>query len=319
MSTHETVTILSTDTDDAALRSLAALSLERLGCEVHELIVRSGSTLSGRDPVDNPAVAAALLHSDLVIDLTGGLVGRSDALEEILDEARVLVVDVRSSAQLDGIVTHAGLAKRVEHAGSMLRSGETARIASLAGTSLRVDLAKAQVTASAGQVKEVGDFAHWPGGQVWASGISIDGTVVAMPGDMLVESRHILRSAVRIELQRGLVVEVLGDTIDADALRSSLEANTTETAFAVAAFGWGLHLARNRAGQAQFDLARLEPGAGPCAAGVVNLRLGAQAPEQGLTLCLSNASVTIDHVDAIVEGSLEGSLAPDVYELAASA
>ncbi len=310
------MTVLATDTDDAELRALFALALERLGCTVIELVVRSSTLLQDGDPVDNGAVAAALLHTDLVIDLGGDLVERSSASDEILDEARVIAIDVDSPHDLDRLTAHPGLAKRLGHAVEILDEGTSMRVGSLAGTSLRADLEDAEVSSTSGLATNVGDLVHWPGGAVWARASAIDGTIVAMPGDMLSEARHLLRSPVRLEVNRGKLVEVLGDTVDADVVRSYLEGLDHDDAYTITMLGWGMNLTHGASSLARFDPSRLAAGRGPLTAGLVNLRIGGPG-QQGMTLSLADASATVDSLDIVIEGSLHGTLAPDVYERAA--
>lgn len=312
----ETVTVLATDTNDAELRTLFALALERLECTAIELVVRSAELLHGGDPVDNGAVAAALLHSDLVIDLGRDLVERSMAREEILDEARVIAIDVDTPHDLDHLTAHPGLAKRVDRAVEILDEGSSMRIGSLAGTSLRADLEGAAVSSASGLASAVGDLVHWPGGAVWAQASAIDGTIVAMPGDMLSEARHLLRSPVRLEVTRGKLVEVLGETVDADVVRSYLEGLDHDDAYTITMIGWGMNLTHGASSLARFDPLRLAAGRGPLTAGLVNLRIGGPG-QHGITLSLADASATVDNLDVVIDGSLHGTLAPDVYERAA--
>lgn len=317
----ETAVVLSTDLGDSQLRSLVALAFERVGCEVLEVIVRSGSIFDGRDPVAGDAVASTLINASIVVDLGAGLIEKSSARDELLEETRVLVLDVTSTSQLDHLVAHPGLERRLDRATALLRTGRTMTVTSTAGTSLEIDLADCEIHSTSGLVKEQGQIAHWPAGAVWAhpNETAVSGSVIAMPGDLVCETNHVMRSPVRIELQNGRVVEVLGDTMDADVLRSHLEGLADETAYRVTDVGWGMNFTRHGSDLGVFDAGQVAVGRGPLAAGRVNLRTGhhTAAQQVGVTLSLAHGSVAIDDVLIVSDGTLEGAIAPDVYERAA--
>ncbi len=313
--------MLATDTDDAALRQVFALGLERHGCQVIELIVRSGDLLDGGDPVDIEAVALALTAADLVIDVHGSLVDRSRAADEVTEESRVLAVDIDHLHELDHLVAHPGLAKRLARAAELLEHGSSMVISTDAGTLLRVGLRGSEVQTSAGTVTSAGELAHWPAGIVWArpEPEATSGCVLAMPGDLIHEARHLIRSPVRIEVEKGRITDVIGDSTDADITRTQLEGLGNEHAYDIAQVGWGMNLTRHASELGIFDPLRLAAGRGPLAAGRVNLRTAGSAhgADLGVTLGLGDASVTIDGVEVISAGTLEGVLAPDIYERAA--
>ncbi len=316
----ETVVVLATDEGDPTLRNVVCLSLERLGCRVSEVVVRSGSVVDQGDPVDNEAVAAALLHSDLIVDLSGNLVEQSGALDEILDEARVLVIDVTAAQQLDALVAHPGLSKRLERAAELLTHTQVLTVSTDAGTSLRLEPARTNVRLLSGTAATVGDIAHWPSGIVWigVGDSKVNGSIVAMPGDLIAGVGHVMRSPVRVEVEDGRLVDVLGDTADADVLRSYLESFNDESAYQVTEFGWGMNLTRHAWELDPFDTEHLALGRGVLAAGRVNLATG--TPDEaatGITLSLANAWVLADTTEVVSNGNLEGALAPDIYERAA--
>lgn len=316
----ETAVVLATDVDDPELRELFALSLERLGCAVAEVIVRSGALLDGGDPVDNESVALALTAADVVVDVNGRLLERSNARHEVLEQARVLAVDVADIAELDHLVAHPGLARRLARAEEFLDQGAAMTVSSASGTLLKMSIADVAHRTLTGTTAVAGELAHWPAGQVWCrpKRSTISGCVVAMPGDIVVEAQHLVRSPVRLEINNGKINDVLGDTADADVVRSYLEALDDDHAYDVSEVGWGMNLTRRGSGLGAFDPRRLGAGRGALAAGQVNIRTGSHADtDAGLTLSLSGTSVQVDDVNLIVDGTLDGTLAPDIYERAA--
>lgn len=312
--------MLATDTDQAALRELVALALERIGCETVEMVVRSGAVLDRGDPVDNEAVAVALASADLVIDVNGRLLERSAARVEVLEQARVLALDIDRAEDLDLLVAHPGLAKRLQRAEEALAAATELVLSSEAGTNLAMSIADSATWSSAGTAAEVGMLEHWPAGAVWVRPrrSSITGCVVAMPGDLICEAGHVLRSPVRLEVDEGRITDVLGETSDADTLRSQFEGLDHEMAFDVADIGWGMNFTRRGGELGVFDPRHLGPGRGPLAAGRVDIRTGSRSDTDiGLTLALGRTSVSADHLDLVIDGTLEGVLAPDIYERAA--
>jgi 2,5-dihydroxypyridine 5,6-dioxygenase len=316
----ETAIVLATDIDDVELRGLFALALERLGCQVAEIIVRSGALLDGGDPVDTEAVALALTAADLVVDINGGLLERSTAHDEILEQARILAIDVGSVSEIDHLVAHPGLAKRLQRAEELLEHASSLTVSSPAGTLLKMSVKDVGSRSSPGTVVKPGQLAHWPAGAVWSQPkhSSIAGCIVAMPGDIIHEAGHLIRSPVRLEISKGKINDVLGETADADILRSHLEGVDDEHALDIAEIGWGMNLTRRGSELGPFDTARMAAGRGPLAAGRVNLRSGSRTDaEVGLTLSLGGASVMLDDLELVTNGRLEGVLAPDIYERAA--
>ncbi len=309
------------DTDNADLRNLFALSLERLGCQVAELVVRSGDLFDGGDPVHAEPVALALTAADLVIDTTGSLVAASSARAEILEQARVLAIAVHDIHDIDDLVAHPGLGRRLQRAAELLTYGSSLTIDSHSGTHVDVSLSGATYTSAAGVVLEPGDFEYWPAGLVSAhpGRGAVNGCVVAMPGDSIAEAGHLIRSPVRIEIENGLLTDVLGDSTDADIVRSQLEALDDPRAFHIAEIGWGMNLVRGDSELTVFDPARLGTGRGPLAAGRVNIGIGnaGAVADVGVTLSLGGTDLAIDDVELISRGVLAGVLAPDIYERAA--
>ena len=309
--------MLACDTDDVALRDLVALALERVGCDVAQLIVRSGARLNGRDPVDNEAVALALTSADLVVDVNGSLVEESAACTEVLDQARVLALDVDRVSDLDHLVAHPGLARRLDAADVALRNGSTLNVSSEAGTSLTMNIGEASTRIDNGVAAAQGTLAHWPAGAVWTrpKRSTIVGCIVAMPGDLVVEAGHLLRSPVRIEIDSGKVTDVLGDSADADVVRSQLESLDDDRAYDIAEVGWGMGLTRRSDALGPFDAALLAPGRGLSSAGRINIRAGSRSePGVSVTFSLASGSVAVDGHESVADGQLIGALAPDVYE-----
>ena len=262
-------------------------------------------------------MALALTAADLVIDVNGSLVEESAACSEVLEQSRVLALDIDHVAELDHLVAHPGLARRLRAAESMLRDGSSMRVTAEAGTSLTMNIGEASTRIDNGVASSQGDLAHWPAGAVWTrpKRSTIVGCIVAMPGDLVVEAGHVLRSPVRIEIDSGKVTDVLGDSADADVVRSQLESLDDDRAYDIAEVGWGMSLSRQSQGIGPFDAALMAAGRGLSTAGRVNVRAGSRSdPDVSVTFSLARTSVAVDSQDSVAEGELIGPLAPDVYE-----
>jgi hypothetical protein len=232
----------------------------------------------------------------------------------------VLAVDIGDIGDLDHLVAHPGLLKRLDRAEELVAGASSLDITSAAGTRLRANVTGADLRIDGGIVTAAGTLAHWPAGAVWIQPrqSSITGTVVAMPGDIIHDAHHLIRSPIRLEVSAGRINEVHGDNADADILRALLESLDDDTSHDITELGWGMNLTRGLARIRPFEAERTGPGRGPLAAGQINLRTGDGADAtDGVTLSLSNATLALDELEIIVDGTLDGPLAPDIYERAA--
>lgn len=287
---------------------------ERLGAPL-TTVIAPVAPMHGEDPVTSPVVRAALASATLVIDLTG-TISDSDTCRVVLEDGRLLSVEAESTADLDALVAHPGLGRRLRRASELLATGTSAVLSSAAGTILDIGLTGSAHDAQAVTAAEAGDHGHWPGGAVWIEPRAdiVNGSVIVMPGDILVEPGAMVRSPVRLEISGASVVDILGENSDADLVRAELERLDPDEPCRIAEIGFGLSIERRGTDAAT----RARRGAIIREAGRCSLRLrGPQGPDT-LTVALHRASFAIDHVDVQVDGELIGSMAPDVYERAAA-
>jgi hypothetical protein len=310
----EQIALVTDDSVDAGVVDLFVAVCERLGASLTRLMAPDDPGQRA-DPISAPVVKAALTSATLVLDLTGRVAG-SAASSDILDVARLLSIDAGRTADLDALVAHPGLARRLERASEVLGAGASAVLSSAAGTILDIGLTGAAHRAPAVVAAEVGDQGNWPGGAVWIQPRAdiVNGTVIIMPGDVLVGPAATVRSPVRLEVSGARVVDILGDNADADLVRSELERLDPDKPCRVAEVGFGLSV--ERPGRA--DDARLGRGAAVRQAGRCSLTLRGPQADGTLTIALNRASFAVDHLDVVVDGELIGAVAPDVYELAAA-
>lgn len=299
---------------DAGVVDVFAAVGERMGASLTRVVPPDGPTHRD-DPVSAPVVKAALTSAALVIDLTGR-VARSAARKEVLDDGRLLSIDADTTADLDALVAHPGLSRRLERASELLDAGASAVLSSAAGTILDIGLTGAAHRAPAVVAPHEGGQASWPGGAVWIQPRAdiVNGTVIIMPGDVFVGPQATVRSPVRLEVSSARVVDIMGENSDADLVRFELERLDPDKPCRIVEIGFGLSVER-RTGAAG---SRVRHGAIVREAGRCSLTLRGPDAHAGLTVALHQASFAVDHVDVLVDGELIGSVAPDVYELAAA-
>lgn len=318
MTSDDVAVVLSTDTTDPELGKAARHALERIGCSVLDIAVASRT--DHQDPIDNDVVLAGLGAADLIVDVAN-LIQPSSHRTRLVRSTRVLAINVDAASDLDRLVAHPGLPRRVEHLDRLCADAASLSIIAATGdVRLTVALEANRRRLDRGVADRTGELARWPAGAVWVRPNSggVNGTVVLMPGDIVLEARHLVATPVRVDIEHGHLVEIIGDSADADVIRSQLEAHSdADTAYQIHEIGFGLNLTRAAPSTGPFDVAKLAVGQGAAAAGRCSVRFGTDAAPS-LTLTMAGASVVLDDRAVIEAGALSGAVAPDVYERAAA-
>jgi 2,5-dihydroxypyridine 5,6-dioxygenase len=249
----ELVGVLSESTSRRVLVDAARLAAEDLGARVCEIVVptppnpgpvalrSTGASvaLAGQD-----AAVAALAACGLVVDCTvEGLIHAPELPAILAGGARVLMIGNEDPEALDRLGVDPALRVRVQRDLARLEAAARMRVTSDAGTDLDVDLAGAFRAGSWGATSGPGTFAHYPGGLVAAypAAGTVSGRVVLRPGDINLTFTEYLRSQVELVLVDDRIVEIAGDGLDAELMRSYLSAFDEEEAYAVSHVGWGLN------------------------------------------------------------------------------
>jgi hypothetical protein len=127
---------------------------------------------------------------------------------------------------------------------------------------------------------------------------------------MILEARHIITAPVRLEIHKGHVVEILGESNDANLIRTQLESQSQPNlAYGIDNVSLGLNFVRGDKGTSLFDHTRLGLGQGQCTAGWCSVSVGT-----AVTVILTNTSATFDNQTVIDHGDLCGNMQPDLYE-----
>jgi 2,5-dihydroxypyridine 5,6-dioxygenase len=242
----ETVVTLTADDEwrDYAQAFMAAAS--RLGASTFNLNVRRGQPnavgVQGRHPVAGNELAMRTLKSaSLVIDMVGLLFSREQAE---IQAAGVRILRVMEPFHvLRQMFPSEDLRRRVECAKGLLERARKLRFTSKAGTDITYRLGQYPVISEYGYTNEPGRWDHFPSGFSFTQGDdgAIDGTVVLQPGDILCAFKRYVESPVTLKVEKGMVVAISGEGVDAALVKSYIESFGDPRAYAISHIGWGLN------------------------------------------------------------------------------
>lgn len=281
----------------------AMIALQRTGARGSLLMVQSAD-LSG-------STRAALGATDLIINCTDLDLGAPT-------DTDVLTIGMREAAGIERHVPHPGLRNRVESGLKLFRDGSTVRLTSLGGSNLTMTLDKAELAGSFGYPHPGRAHDRWPGGfvDVVPSVEDAAGQIVLMPGDVNVTLVEFIHSPVALEVEAGRVVEITGESGDADLLRAYLESFDTPEVYRISRLRLGLNSLLGS--EDPFDRSQLTTGESTLRAGQFSVSFGeAETGAPQFTVGLRTATLSIGAVTPLQDGHLRGELAPDVYEAAA--
>lgn len=323
----EIVTILSETQSRPSLVETARLAAQSLGGRVSDVVVPTPSsthpvpirsTGASQAIAHNPAVVAALVSSDLVIDCTVEGLLHAPELGRILGGgARVLMVSNEHPDTFDRLRWDPDLPRRVELGLARLRAASEMRVTSAAGTDLRVRLEGGFSAGSTGVTAGPGSIAHWPGGLVlvFPAAGAVEGEVVLSPGDLNLTFNLYLRSTVRLRVEDDHIVSVDGDGLDADLFRSYLASFGDRESYATSHVGWGMNPAARWDALELYDKRETWGTELRAFAGNVLYSTGANETAGRYTaghfdLPMRHCTLTLDGDPVVVDGQLVPELAP---------
>lgn len=243
---EETVVVLTADDEwqEHAQAFMAAAS--QLGATTFNLNVRRGPRnavgVQGRHPlVGNELAMRTLKSAHLVIDMVGLLFSREQA-EIQAAGARILRV-MEPFHVLKQMFPTEDLARRVECAKGLLEKARRLRFTSDGGTDIVYKLGQYPVISEYGYTREPGRWDHFPSGFAFTQGDDggVDGTVVLQPGDILCAFKQYVQTPVRLRVEKGMVVDISGDGMDVQLLKSYIDSFNDPRAYAISHIGWGLN------------------------------------------------------------------------------
>ncbi|MGE3935487.1 MAG: leucyl aminopeptidase [Rhodospirillaceae bacterium] len=243
VSAGEAVGVVSEDRirQDYAEAFLAAA--EELGAHAAHVNVRKrpgsffgpGNSLQG----NRPAIEA-LKKTDIVIDLMGLLWSKEQT--EITDAGARMLLVVEPIDVLRRMFPRPDARPRVEAGARMLAAAKTLRVTSPAGTDVTYHLGKYRVAEQYGFTDQPGRWDAWPGTFLYTAAFDdgVDGTVVIDVGDMLLPFMRYVSSRIVLKIEAGQVVDISGDGVDAQLMKTFMKSWNDPRAFAVSHIGWGL-------------------------------------------------------------------------------
>jgi|TARA_R100001143_G_C3358127_1_gene133807 2,5-dihydroxypyridine 5,6-dioxygenase len=232
---------------------LAELALARMGAVPVQITVPSlpvttpvpvRSTGASHVVQNMPPVINALSGQGLVVDLTVEGLLHSPELPHILESgARVLMVSNEHPEILERLTTTLDLTKPVKNGVRMLAKSKYMRVSSAAGTALDINLEGAKVGGVWGGADRPGLVQHWPGGLCLAfpSSGSVNGKLVLNIGDVNLTFKRYLETPVTLHIENDYITRIEGTGLDAELMRSYMQAWQDRDAYAVSHVGWGMN------------------------------------------------------------------------------
>ncbi|WP_194164369.1 leucyl aminopeptidase [Lacisediminimonas profundi] len=246
VSPGEVVVVLSAGAEWADYAQAFMVAAQQLGAQTFNLNVsrsqRNAVAVQGRHPlVGNKLALETLKSADMVIDLVGLLFSREQA-EIQAAGARILRV-MEPLHVLKQMFPTEDLRRRVEFAKSLLEKAKELRFTSEAGTDIRYELGQYPVISEYGYTFEAGRWDHFPSGFAFTQGNDggINGTVVLQPGDIIAAFKQYVQSKVVLRVEKGYVVAIEGDGMDAQLIKDYMDRFNDPRAFAISHIGWGLN------------------------------------------------------------------------------
>ncbi|HUH87664.1 MAG TPA: peptidase M29 [Pusillimonas sp.] len=250
---NEVVRILAETESRSINLQLAELALARLGAIPVQITVPS-LAVDTPVPVRSTGASHVIRHMQpvmralsgpgLVVDLTVEGLLHAPELPEILQSgARLIMISNEHPEIIERLTTDLDLTRAVKNGVRMLAGAKVMTVASEAGTRLDIQLEGARVGGVWGGADRPGLVQHWPGGICLAfpkSG-SVNGTLVMNVGDVNLTFKRYLESAVTLHIENDYITRIEGNNLDAELMRSYLQAWNEKEAYAVSHVGWGMN------------------------------------------------------------------------------
>jgi 2,5-dihydroxypyridine 5,6-dioxygenase len=257
----ETVVVLTADDEWAENAHAFMAAAGELGATTFNLNVRRGQRnavgVQGRHPlVGNELAMRTLKSASMVIDMVGLLFSREQAE---IQAAGVRILRVMEPFHvLRQMFPTEDLRRRVEFAKGLLEKARQLRFTSDAGTDIVYQLGQYPVISEYGYTSEPGRWDHFPSGFAFTQGNDggINGQVVLQPGDILCAFKQYVQTPVTLRVENGMVVDISGQGMDAQLLRSYIDSFDDPRAYAISHIGWGLN---EKARWYQFSVTRQLP------------------------------------------------------------
>lgn len=315
------VAIVSESLSRPELPALAAAALARLGARVVNITVPSppvtepvpvrstgaSPALAGLDPV-----LKMLGTCDLVVDCTvEGLLHTPEAKAIVEAGGRIYMISNEDPEILERCMPNPALRTSVDAARAALEGAATMRVTSGAGTDLTVDVTNAPVRAGAGFLAPGDRIAYWPAGLCLCFPLAntVNGTVVLDIGDVNLTFKRYFETRVTLRIERDRVVDIGGDGLDAELLRSYYAGWNDPNAYTISHVGWGLNPGARWDAMVMYDKFQINGTELRAFAGNFLISTGANEFADRFTGChfdfpMRNCTVTLDDRTVVEDGRL---------------
>jgi 2,5-dihydroxypyridine 5,6-dioxygenase len=305
---------------------LAELALLRLGARpFHIMLPTPPQTVAApirstgsSDAVRRLApVVGAMKASKMVVDITVEGTMHSPETPEVLKAgSRILYVSNEHPELLERCAPDPALRPKVEAGVAMMKRAKEMRVISDAGTDLRVNVEGAFVGGGWGACDTPGTLDHWPGGLVAAfpRGGAVNGTLVLDRGDINLTFKRYIESPITMRFEKDYAVEIEGEGLDANLMRSYLEVWEDRNAYASSHVGWGMNPRARWDALTMYDKAQTNGTEQRAFAGNFLFSTGANEIAKRFTLGhfdlpMRNCTVMLDNTVVVKKGVLQGELA----------
>jgi 2,5-dihydroxypyridine 5,6-dioxygenase len=258
---------------------------------------------------NRPAVEA-MKQADLVIDLMFLL--WSPEQHEILSSGTRILLAVEPPEVLARMIPSLDDKRRVSAAENRLKGARSMRVTSDAGTNLEVEFGEYSVMAEYGISDVPGRWDHWPSGFVftWPNERSANGTVVLMPGDIILPFNSYVMTPITLTIRDGYIRDISGN-FDADYLREYIGSFEDPEGYAVSHVGWGLQPRAKWTALQLYDKGQTIGMDGRAFSGNFMFSTGPNSEGGGtrvtpchLDIPMRNCSVTVDDEPMVIRGKV---------------
>lgn len=261
----EVAAILSETQSRRILVKLAELALLRLKAQAFHVVVPTPPS-SGPVPIrstghtvaiqENPAVIKALASSSFVVDVTvEGLLHSTERAAILAGGARAFMISNEHPETLERLMPDPALKAKVVKGVAMAKAAKRMHVVSAAGTDLVVNMDGANVGGGWGIADQPGQIDYWPGGlcAFYPRPSAVNGTIVMDVGDINLTFKRYLQDRVHITIENDRIVEIRGPGMEAELMKSYLDAWQDENAYYTAHLGWGMNPAARWDALVMFD------------------------------------------------------------------
>jgi 2,5-dihydroxypyridine 5,6-dioxygenase len=261
--------------------------------------------LAGLEPI-----LPALAPCDLVVDLTMEGCLHSPQLRAILGTGTRAVYILNEHPEgLERAWLSEADVEAVERNYEMLARAGRMTVVSDAGTDLRIDLTGQAPTRVTGVIERPGTMGHWPGGLVvtYPAAGCVNGRIVVDTGDINCTFKRYADRPMTLVIENDIIVDVLGDGVDAELFRTYSAAWNETNALTTAHFGWGMNPRARWEALAMYDkrdtnCIEARAFAGNFLVGIGASHVAKRDTQNHFDIPLRNTTVKIDDITVVDRG-----------------